>query len=98
MSKIPVVRRPYSAGSAPVRSVIELARRGLSPPLWPKRVAPSGSAIPLTRYWMLPICSRTWMLPALEESWLTPGACSRMRGSALFSPPGWVSIARLVIS
>jgi hypothetical protein len=98
MSKMPVVRRPNSAGSAPVSSVIELASRGLSPPPAPKRVAPSGSTMPLSRYWMLPICSRTWMLPALEESWLTPGACRSTRESELFSPPGWASIARLVSS
>ena len=80
---MPVVRKPYSAGSAPVRSVIELASRGLSPPLCAKRVAPSGRTIPLMRYWTLPICSRTWMPPALEESWVTPGGLEQHAGQRI---------------
>ena len=50
------------------------------------------------RYWTLPIWLRTWMPPTLDESWVTPGACRSTWVSELFSPPGWLSIALLVIS
>ena len=81
-----------------MRSVTDSASRGLRPPLWPNSVAPSGSATPLMRYWMLPIWFRTWIPPTLDASWVTPGACKSTWVSELFSPPGWTWIARLVIS
>ena len=95
---MPVVRSPYSAGSAPVTSETDAASRGLNPPFCPNSVAPSGSATPLMRYCRFPIWLRTWRPPTLEASCETPGACSSTCVSELFSAPGWFWIASLVIS
>src|SRR5207249_9839003 len=74
----PAVRRPNSAGSAPVISSTELAKRGLKPPLWPNRLTPSGKAMPLMRYCTLACSLRTWSTPDCAESCVTPGACKRI--------------------
>ena len=52
MSTTPAVRRPYCAGSAPVSSEIELAKRGDR--IWLKSASPSGNCTPSSRYCRLP--------------------------------------------
>ena len=70
---MPAVRRPYSAGSAPVINFKEEISHGLN--VWLKTLMPSGRMMPFNRYCRSLWSARTWICP--KESWTTSGACSR---------------------
>ena len=90
MSTTPAVRRPYCAGSAPVSSDSELAKRGDR--IWLNSASPSGNCTPSSRYCRLPWSPRTWTWP--KPSCTTPGARSSTWLSGAFSPCGvfWMAV------
>ncbi len=97
MSTRPIVRKPYSAGSAPVTSDI-LPINAVSRML-PKPVTPSGSITPLMRNCTLAWSLRTWIAPLEAESCDTPGACSSTFSTGWLVPCGIASIvAWLIVS
>jgi len=87
----PDVRRPYSAGSAPVISD-RLPTKAVSS-TWLKPETPSGRMMPLILYCTLACSLRTWIWPLATESWVTPGACRSTLPNGALVPSGIASNA-----
>ena len=85
---MPAVRRPYSAGKAPVISCIESTKRVLRS--CPKKLTPSGMMTPSMRYCTFRCSLRTWIPPLAALSWSTPGICRMASLIGVFDAEGQV--------